>query len=82
VTVGRQQHQLRANDDAVGQRQTASPPLKLATHLAVVEFDRCRHSSHDITFVNPPVVPSSRQNFRRAALSNRRKFRPDRLKET
>jgi hypothetical protein len=71
VTIGCQQHQLRANDDAVGQRQAAGPLHKLATHLAVVEFDRCRHSSHAITFVNLAAVPSSRQNFRRTALSVR-----------
>ncbi|MCA1680189.1 MAG: hypothetical protein LC777_15170, partial [Actinobacteria bacterium] len=67
MTIGRKQHQLRANDDAVGQRQAASAALQHAAHLRI-EFDRCGHPSHAITFVNLSATPSSRQNLRRGAL--------------
>jgi len=67
VPTGRQQHELGAHHDPVGQRQTRRPPLQLGTHSGL-ELDTCCHSSHAITFVNPPAVPSTRQNLRRAAL--------------
>jgi hypothetical protein len=66
--LGRQQHQLRTHHHAVGQRQAARAALELTTNLGV-ELDRCRHSSHAITFVNSPAAPSTRRNLRRAALS-------------
>ncbi|MDQ5809052.1 MAG: hypothetical protein M3320_10285 [Actinomycetota bacterium] len=52
MPISGQQHQLRANHDAVGQRQAARPPLKLTTRLSI-KLDRCRRDSHAITFVNP-----------------------------
>jgi hypothetical protein len=67
-SVGRQQHQLRANDNAVGERQTARATLKLDT-LIGIKLDRCCRSPHAITFVNQTAVPSSRQNLRRGPLS-------------
>jgi len=59
VTIRRQQHQLRADDDPVGQRQAAGPLHKLATDLVVVELDRCGRQSHAITFVNLAATPFS-----------------------
>jgi len=67
VPGGRQQHQLRADHDAIGQRQAGRAALQLPTDIGV-ELDRCRHSSHAITFVNQPAAPSTRRNLRRAAL--------------
>jgi hypothetical protein len=67
VPVGGQQHELGANDDAIGQSQAARPPLKLTADLPV-ELDRCRHSPHATAFATPPAVPSTRRKFRRPAL--------------
>jgi hypothetical protein len=69
--VSGQQHQLGAHDHPVGQRQAGGPTLKLAPDLAV-HLDRCGHPSHAITFVNQTAAPSTRQNFRRAALRHMR----------
>jgi hypothetical protein len=55
VPVGGQQHRLRADDDAVGEREAGRPALELATHVGV-ELDRCRHSPHAITSVNPRAL--------------------------
>jgi hypothetical protein len=62
VPLGRQQHQLRAHHDAVGQRQAGRAARELSTDLGV-ELDRCRHSSHAITFVNSPAAPSGVPQF-------------------
>jgi hypothetical protein len=54
---------------AIGQRQTARPPLKLTTRL-LVKLNRCRRESTSYV-VNPPPTPSAaaRHSFRRGALS-------------
>jgi len=67
MSVGRQQHQLRADHHPIGQRQARRPTLELTANLGV-ELDGCCHSSHAITFVNQSAPPSTRRNFRRGPL--------------
>ena len=67
ASVRRQQHQLRAHHDAIGQGQAARSPPQLKPSL-LVNLDRYRNTTHAITFVNLAATPSTRWNLRRAAL--------------